>query len=85
MSAPILTDDVFPDETTMIVRKRFHSGPATYTYAVSKIGGEWFISGEQAKGKPYTWDRLLVWMSAGIVVSAKMVAEFSSVLVPVKS
>jgi hypothetical protein len=81
----MLTDDVFPDETTMIVRKRFHSGPATYTYAVSKIGGEWYISGPQAKGKPYTWDGLLGWMTAGILVSAKVAAEFSTVLVPVKS
>jgi hypothetical protein len=75
-------DDVFPDETTMIVKKRFHSGETVYPYAVSKLNGSWFVTGPMAKGKAYTWDELLGWMSAGILVSAKVAAEYTTVLAP---
>jgi hypothetical protein len=84
-NAPMPIDDVFPDETTMIVKKRFHSGETVYPYAVSKLNGQWFVTGPMAKGKPYTWDGLLGWMSAGILVSAKVAAEFTTVLPGVKS
>jgi hypothetical protein len=73
-------EDTFPDETIMIIMRRFSSDSPTYTYVVSKIAGRWFITGQHETGKGRSWDELMRWLANGHIVGARIAATFERVV-----
>lgn len=75
----IIGDDVYEDDTVLLIKYRHTPSSDEYSYVALKVGGRWYVTGYQNEG-PRSWDRLIEFFHHGEITEMWQVTEWSQLI-----